>query len=100
MGGDKIEINSDNIIKITVTFLVYLFVVVISYFLLSTPVELILSSFEGIEAGEATDELALYLPWFKSAMTMFWAIFVAIPVTWFIMKIFSREPAYYQYRRY
>ena len=44
--------------------------------------------------------LVPYLPWFKTAMTIFWSIFVAIPVTWFIMKIFSREPAHYFQRRY
>jgi len=92
--------NQDNIIRIGVTFIIFLFVNVIGYFLLSTPVEAILSSFEGIEVGEATDELASNIVWFKAAMQIFWAIFIALPVTWLILKIFSREPALFRERRW
>ena len=92
--------RSDNIIQIAVIFLLYLFIAVIAYFLLSTPIELILSSFEGIEAGEATNELNRFLPFYKTAMTVFWALFIAAPVTWLVMKVFSREPAWYHQRRF
>ena len=95
-------LNQDNIVKITVIFLIYAFMVTICYFILSTPVDMIIDGFEGIDAGDetATGKLAQFIPLYRDVLTIFWALFVALPITWFIMKIFSREPAWYYQRRY
>jgi len=98
MGGGKIE--SDNIIKIAVVFLVYLFIAVTCYYLLSGPVATLFGAFDGIEAGDATGPLARQYTLTTTVMTIVWAIIVATPVTWFVMKIFSREPAWFIRRRY
>lgn len=98
MGGDKID--QDNIIKIAVIFIVYLFISVVCYYLLSSPIATLFGVFNGIQAGDATGPLAREYTLIMSTMTIVWAIFLAIPITWFVMKIFSREPAWFVRRRY
>jgi len=92
--------NNDSIVKIVMIFIIYSFIVTTSYFLMSTPVELLFDGFDDADFGAAEDEKDTYMTGFRIAFTLAMAFFVSIPVTWFIMKIFSREPAYYQYRRY
>jgi len=82
------------------TFLLYLFIMIIVFYVLSSPVAYIFDAFAGVPLGEASDEMATYLPYYRAAVQLGFAIGIATPVVWFIMKIFSREPAYYMPRRY
>jgi len=100
MGCGKIE--NDNIIKIGVVFLVYLFVMITAFLLFSTPVDMLIDAFDGIDAGSelATGRLAQEVAIIRDVVTIFWSLFVAVPVTWLIMKVFSREPLWRYQRRY
>jgi len=90
----------DSITRIGAIFLFYLFVVIISYFVMSTPVELLFDGFDDADFGEAENEITSYMPTFRTAFTIAMGFLLAIPVTWFVIKIFSREPDFYRYRRY
>ena len=90
---------NDSLIRIGMLFIRYMFVVVAAYFLLSAPIEVIFDSFTGGDYGEATSEMGTYVPHFKSVLTIFFALFLALPVNWFIGVVFHREPSSYYYRR-
>lgn len=90
----------DNIIHAGVTFVVYLFIMVVLYFALSTPVDAIMDALLNVPLGEATDEMALYNPNISWALKLVFAIGISIPVTWFIFWVFSREPDVSRIRRF
>lgn len=90
----------DSIVKIVYIFILYTFIVIATYFLLSTPVESLFSAFESSDFAAANTYRDSLMPTIRTAFTMAMAIMISIPVTWFVMKIFSREPAYYTYRRW
>ena len=89
----------DSIVKTVYIFILYTFIVTATYFLLSMPVEAIFSGFEGADFAGAETYKNTLMPTIRTAFTLAMAIMISIPVTWFVMKIFSREPAYYTYRR-
>ena len=80
--------------------MLYLFIVLISYFIMITPVEMIFDGFDDADFGEADSYKDDYMPLFRTSFTIAIAALFACPVTWLAMKIFSRDPNYYQYRRY
>ena len=88
-----------SITKAGLIFIVYLFIVIISFFALSPVINAIFGAFENGDFGEQQDEMDAYLPGVMSAMTLFLALFVSAPIAWFIMWVFHREPAEYYYRR-
>ena len=81
-----------NIIRAGVMMITYMFMVIVAYFLLSTPVELILGSFEGGNFGAATEHLDTHIPTMRTVFQMFFALLAAVPITWFIFWVSHREP--------
>ena len=81
-------------------FLLYLFIMSIVFYALSSPVTAIFDALSGVPLGAATDEMNQFLPYYRTGVQLAFAISIATPIVWFIAKIFSREPAYYQPRRY
>jgi hypothetical protein len=94
--GEKIMINNYmSITKIGVTAAIFLFVTIAGYFLLSNPIEIILDSFDDADFAHAEDEMNTYMSTFRNALTLFWAVFLSLPLTWLIMKVLtSRETAF------
>lgn len=90
----------DSITRIGAIFLFYLFIVLISYFIMSTPVELLFEGFENADFGIGETYKDNYMPIYRQVFTIAMGFLLAIPVTWLIMKIFSREPDYSRFRRY
>lgn len=90
---DDLEI--DNIIHAGLIFIVYLFVAILLYYLLSSPVEILLNAFiiNGIS------ESATIIPIIKTALNIAFALSFAFPVVWFIVWVFSREPDITMFRR-
>jgi len=84
-----------NIIRAGLTFLLYLFIVVICYFVISGPVEILIDSFTGTHA-QVDSRLDLY----KTFFSMFFAIWAAVPITWFIFWVMHREPDWSYRGRY
>lgn len=77
---------------------VYMFIVIICYFAFSGFMGTFFDTFENIEGGEASDELANIIPDMRVVWTLFFALFAAVAPTWFIVWVFHREPDW-EYRR-
>jgi len=99
MAGGEI-LTMDSIVRIVSIFIIYSFIVVTCFYLFSTPMELVFTGFEDADFGDAEDEKDSLMPTYRATFTLFFALFISLPVTWFVMKIFSREPSFYQVRRY
>ena len=89
-----------NIIHAGIAFVVYLFVMIVLYYALSTPVDAILSAISDAATGYSAGPMATHGPNFSWAVKLAFAIGISIPVTWFIMWVFSREPDVSRIRRY
>jgi uncharacterized BrkB/YihY/UPF0761 family membrane protein len=79
-----------------VRFLVFLMIALIIYFVVSIPVNMIFDSFQSTNFGAAETQKNTYMPIIRQCMTAFFAIFVSLPMTWFIFWCFHREPQYSQ----
>jgi len=82
----------DSLSHAGVLFLVYLFLAVAVFFVVSSPTDAILSALDDADLGAASDEMNLYVPYYKSAIQIVFALGLAFPMTWFIFWVFSREP--------
>jgi hypothetical protein len=88
------EYNEFGLIRAGVILAVFTFIVIITYFALSMPINAIYSGFENADFGNAEDEITSYMPIIRNVTTLFFAIFVSLPVTWFFFWVFHREPSY------
>ena len=84
--------------KAGVVMIVYLFVVIIAYFILSTPVTMLFDAFDDNDMGAATEQFDVFMPTIRTCFNMFFALMAAIAPTWFIFWVMHREPdwRYYQ----
>jgi len=92
------DMNTGSIIKAGVSMLLYLFLVLVIYFILSSPLDTLFDNFDDLDAAEATDEMNEYLPNIITSLDIFFALIIAAPITGFIVWVFSREPDW-SYRR-
>lgn len=93
--------NGDGIYTIThagIVFLVYMAVMMMLYFLFSPVVDALFDAFTGSSFGLANDEMAYYVPLFRDAVKIAFALGIAAPCTWFIFWVFSRESSHQQVR--
>lgn len=81
-----------NIIKAGIVMIVYLFMILLAYFVLSTPITAIFDAFDDTDTGAATEQLDQFLPTIRTAFNMFFAMMAAVPMTWFIFWVMHREP--------
>jgi len=89
-----------SITKIGVIFVTFLFVTLGGFYLLSSPVNSILNAFDNADFANAEDEMNEQMPVFRNVLTLFWAIFLSLPITWIVTKIMAgRETAFNQFRR-
>ena len=88
-----------NIIRAGVVMLVYLFIVIIAYFAISPFMTAFFDVFDDADVGLAEDEMSNILPTIETVFSMFFSMLASIPITWFIMWTFSREPRW-DYERY
>lgn len=93
------DVESDSLIMMGVAFITYLFMAIIFTFVFHYPVDLILNAFQGATVTNATPYLSEFIPYYRTALIIAFALFVGTPVAWFIVKIFSREPAVYKNKR-
>ena len=94
--GETGEVRS--LTKAGVVLLVYLFIVLLTYFALSGPVNAIYGAFDSTNWGTgAESHHASYMALIRQATTVFFAIFISIPIVWFFFWVFHREPSYQEY---
>lgn len=87
--------TTTSISRTGIIFITYFFVVLVSFFALSAPIDMLWDSFSDADFGDAENEKDQLIPTIRSVMKIFWALFISLPVTWVLMKVFSREPANY-----
>lgn len=87
--------NVRSLTKAGVVFLVSLFTVVLLYFVLSTPVNALYDGFGGADWAGAESQKAGYMGLIRGATTLFFSILITIPVVWFFLWVFHREPVYF-----
>jgi len=91
--------NAVSITRIGITGATFLFITLLAFYVLSSPVDTIIDAFDDADMGHANDEMDTYMTTFKNVLTLFWAIFLALPLTWIVIKVLgSREPAFGGYK--
>jgi hypothetical protein len=92
------EIN--NIIHAGLVFILYLFVVIVLYYAISYPIELIFNSLVTSSQNTASGPyMTSFMPSIKWGLNVAFALGIAFPVVWFIMWIFSQEPDFSMFKR-
>jgi len=88
---------SSGIIINSITFISLLFLAVVLFYVLGGPVDII---FDAFTDNPVVSEQTTFVPNFKLAARMAFAIGIATPVVWFFVKMFSREPAQFVRRKF
>jgi len=94
-------VKASSISRIGMVFVCYLFCMLITFFVLSEPIDQLWDAFDSSDFGdneEADEHKTDLIVRIRIVMKMFWALFMALPMAWVVSKVFSREPATY-YRR-
>jgi len=92
--------NAMSITKIGITAGTFLLIVLASFYLLSAPVNSILGAFNDADFNDAEDEMNEYYPIFTNVLTLFWAIFLALPLTWIVIKVMAGRETAFDLSRY
>jgi hypothetical protein len=93
--GQGVEVQS--LTKAGVILVVYLFVVLITYFALSGPINALYDAFQGANWAAAESHKVAYMALIRQTTLIVFAVFISIPITWFFFWVFHREPAYVDY---
>lgn len=96
--GQGVEVTS--LTKAGVVLLTYLFIVLLTYFILSVPINMIFDAFQGANWAAAESHKVSYMAEIRQVCTLFFAIFISIPIVWFFFWVFHREPNYGEVRRF
>lgn len=81
-----------NIIQDGVIMLIVLAVIFICWLVLSTPFETVISSFEDVDMANSDAKVEDATGWMRTAWHMIFAGLGAVPIIWFIFRMFQREP--------
>ena len=71
--------------------LLYLFIFTLVFFVIDAPITAMLDGFYDTE-GDHSDEMDIFLPDIRTALSIFFALIIAAPIIGFIMWVFHREP--------
>jgi len=80
------------------TLLAMTFAILVFYFVISTPLATLFTTLDDADMAEATDEMSIYIPYIRNAMTLAFSIAIITPAMIFIFWIFHREPDFYDRR--
>lgn len=88
----------ESLTMIGLLFLIYLASMLIIAFTLSGTIDDILVAIMGIDNDAVVDQVNLYIPVYRNALIVVFALGVASPFGYLIARIFSRDDDYYYYR--
>lgn len=94
-----IDTETTSIAKAGAILLTFFIVVFICYVFLSMPINTLFDAFDDADTGAAEGAYNWITPIVRSAFNLFFAGMAAVPVTWFIVWVFSREPEWRYERR-
>lgn len=81
-----------NLIRDGAIMAIYVFIVIIIYIVLSTPFANIMSDFNDINGTGSDSHVESGVNTAIAVFDMVFAAFVIIPLFWFIVRVFRREP--------
>lgn len=86
-----------NIIRTGGIMAVYVFIVIILYMVLSSPFDDLMTSFAGLDMTNSDAEVEQGVSMGRLVFDIIFALFVLIPIIWFVFMCFSREPDWREY---
>jgi hypothetical protein len=90
----------DNIIHAGVVFAAYLFIAILLYYALSKPLDIFFDAIGVASVGTASaSPMSYILPDIRWGLNVAFALFLAFPIAWFVLWIFSKEPDFSFLRR-
>ena len=89
-----------NIVHAGVVFGVYLFIMILIYLTLSSPIDSVMDAIQANPPDDAADEMAEHAPNIEWGIKAAFACGFAIPITWFVFWVMSKEPFIGYRRRY
>ena len=81
-----------NILRAGVILMVYLFIIIVLYIFLSSPVDDIITNFENINLTASDSHIESNSAIGRTVFDMIFAILGLVPVVWFVFWCFHREP--------
>lgn len=84
-----------NIVKAGLAMMLYLFIVIICYYFISGPLDVIYNVFDNINDPNTEAIYNTTIPYWRTAMNLFFSLLAAVPIAWFITWVMSREPDWY-----
>ena len=81
-----------NIIRAGMVLAVYLFIIMILYFLLSSPFESVFAGFYGLNIANAGTHVDDTVDTARLVFNMMFGLLAVFPVIWFFLWVFTREP--------
>jgi hypothetical protein len=95
---DDGEIN--NILHAGLVFILFLFVAILLYYMLSYPLDLLFNAIDAGSVGtDAADPMAWLLPNIQWGLNVAFALSFAFPIVWIILWVFKQEPDFSMFRR-
>lgn len=92
------EVN--NIIHAGLILMLYLFIVIILYFTLSYPIDLIFGALETSSVGTGAESyMAWQMPGIRWGLNVAFALGFAFPIVWFVTWVFGQEPDFSLFKR-
>jgi hypothetical protein len=79
-------------IRSGVILIVYVFIVIAMYIIISSPFEDIVTSLEGLDMDASDTEIEASGATARIVFTIVFAGFAIIPIIWFIVEVFKTEP--------
>jgi len=92
----NVEDSKLNLIRDGVIMAVYVFIVIAFYIVISSPFADIMSDFEGINGTGSDSHVERGVSSASIVFDMVFAAFVIIPLFWFMVRVFMREPDWRQ----
>lgn len=94
------DLQTASIGKAGAILIAYFIVAFVAYTFLSVPINALFDGFDDASTGAAEGAYNWITPIIRSCFNLFFAGLAALPVTWFIVWCFSREPDWRYERRF
>lgn len=92
------EVN--NILHAGIIFVVYLFAVILLYYLISYPIDVIFGAIQSSSVGTGAESYMIWqMPNIRWGLNVAFALGFAFPIVWFVLWVFSQEPDFSLFKR-
>lgn len=81
-----------NIVHRGVIMAVYVFIVIVIYLVVSSPFDTLMTSFDNVNSTASDAEVGFAVGYGRTVFDIIFGAFIIIPLLWFIVSMFSREP--------